>query len=118
MNQEDRESEGTVFGSFTSAVGLALGELLLFAGRPEELQDCLHSIEIVARATLLSAEVEKGKQGREHLVPLVGVAYRVVEAWHEETRDLNALGEAIVDLQEVLEARGVQYTPPSILPSQ
>jgi hypothetical protein len=50
---ENTDTEGTLFASLTSAIGLALGELLLALETPENLGQCLHSIGIAAQATLL-----------------------------------------------------------------
>lgn len=61
MQKDERDSD-LVFGSFTSAVGLALGELLLFAGRPEALRECLVLIETAARGTLLASDIEARKR--------------------------------------------------------
>lgn len=43
--------------------------------------------------------------------PLVRTALRVVRAWHEETENLAAFGEAVAVLQEVLEEMGVRHAP-------
>ena len=86
--EEDEIGEDGLFGSFTSAVGFALGELLLLAGRPEGLRRCLSLIETVALATLISSKPRRADEpdGR-----LADAALAAVRAWHEETTDLNAL---------------------------
>jgi hypothetical protein len=96
-----------VFGSFASAVGLALGELLLLAGRPGCLGECLASIEVTAYATILSLDTSgvSGPRGRS----LSSAALRVVRVWHEEDGDRSSLGTAIEALQDVLELMGVRY---------
>jgi hypothetical protein len=94
-----------VFGSFTSAVGLALGEVLLLADRPERLGTCLASIEATAYATLLSVGRYGGPRGRS----LSSAALGVVQAWHEERE----LADALQVLEEALEAMGVRFVPDS-----
>lgn len=99
--------------SFTSAVGLALGEILLLAGRPEELLEHLRSIHIAARATIMSSDLEAHRGTiRRPGISLSVASLGVLHAWHTETRDLNALGDAIALLQEVLEEMGIQYVAP------
>ena len=107
--EKDEMGEDGLFGSFASAVGFALGEMLLLAGKPEGLQRCLSLIGTVAVATLLSASPRNGSgtDGK-----LADAALAAVRAWHEETEDLNALGGAIALLQDVLEAIGIRYVPP------
>lgn len=97
-----------VFGSFTTAVGFALGELLLLAGRPEELLEHLRSIDITARATLMSSDTH-ARDGtiRREGVSLSVAALGVVRAWHAEPHDQKATGEAVALLEEVLEEIGV-----------
>jgi hypothetical protein len=51
--------------SFTSAVGLALGELLLLTGRPEELLEHVRSIHIAAQGTILSSGLAPAHSGGE-----------------------------------------------------
>jgi hypothetical protein len=94
-----------VFGSFTSAVGLALGEMLLLGERPERLGTCLASIEATAYATLLSVGRYGGPRGRS----LSSAALAVVRAWREERE----LGDALKVLAEALEAVGVRFVPDS-----
>jgi len=101
-----------VFGSFTASVGLALGELLLLIGAPEDLGRSLYSIWICAQATLLSCELRWRDGSRTGMPSLVRAALRVVRAWHEETEDHALLGEAVGCLKEVLETMGVRYVPP------
>jgi hypothetical protein len=110
---ERREAEKSgvdpdmVFGSFASAVGLALGDILLLTRRPERLGECLASIEVTVYATLLSvsAEIAGGPSARS----LSSAALRVVREWHEKTENLADLGDAIQALQDVLELMGVRY---------
>jgi hypothetical protein len=105
MGTDDREPE-PIFGSFTSAAGLALGEMLALTGRPERLGECLASIEATAYATLLSSGIEGGAVGGKSLG---SAALRVVRVWHEETDNLASLGDAIEALQDVLELMGIRY---------
>lgn len=102
----EKDEVGVLFGSFTGAMGLALGELLLVVGKPADLGRCLASIETAAYATLLASDL----RGEEASCPrgrsLASVALRVVRAWHERNEDLGDLEEAIRLLQEVLEAMG------------
>jgi len=44
-----------VLGSVTSAFGMALAELLVALGTPEELGRCLSDIHVAAQGTLLSS---------------------------------------------------------------
>lgn len=46
-----------VLGSITSAFGMALGELLLALGCPDELGRCLSDVHIAAQGTILSSPV-------------------------------------------------------------
>jgi hypothetical protein len=100
-----------VLGSFTTSVGLALGEILLLIGTPEDLDRSLYSIHVCAQATLLSSELRwrDGSQGGVSSLPRAALG--VVRAWHEETENLAALGTAVAILQEVLETMGVRYAP-------
>jgi hypothetical protein len=96
--------------SFTCAVGLALGEILLLTGRPEELLEHLRSIHVAARATLMSSDLEAHRGViRRPGVSLSVAALVVLHAWHEKTEDLSAVADAIALLQEVLEEMGIQY---------
>jgi hypothetical protein len=105
--EKSRVDPDMLFGSFTSAVGLALGEMLLLTGRPERLGECLASIEATAYATLLSVSTNEasGPSGKS----LSSAALRVVRVWHEKTENLADLGDAVQALQEVLELMGVRY---------
>ena len=47
-------------------------------------------------------------------VSLSVAALGVLHAWHTETKDLTALGDAIALLEEVLEEMGVRYVAPKI----
>jgi hypothetical protein len=117
---DDRQPEGDamekngvdpemLFGSFTSATGLALGEILLLTERPERLGECLASIEATAYATLLcvNAKGSGSPSGRS----LSSAALQAVRVWHERTENLTDLGEAIQALQDTLELMGVRYVP-------
>jgi hypothetical protein len=99
-----------LFANFTTAVGLALGELLLLSGRPDDLEESIRSILLSARATLMASELRwregaPAKGGKS----LASAALAVVRTWHENTKDLAALGDAIAALQDVLETLGVRY---------
>jgi hypothetical protein len=102
-----------VLSSFTSAAGLALGELLLLTGRPEELLEHLRALHIAARATLMASDLEayRGPIKRPG-VSLSIAAFGVVRAWHAESKNPQALGDAIALLEEVLEEMGVRYVAP------
>ncbi len=124
---EDRTSEGEtmeksgvstdmLFGSFTSAVGLALGEMLLLTGRPEKLGECLASIEATAYATLLSSCASP--EGAPVVKSLSSAALRVVKVWHEDFDGYDGLGKAIETLQDVLESMGIEYVPPDDAPQE
>lgn len=103
-----------LYGSFTSAVGLALGEMLLLLGRPEDLGRCLHLLETAAYATILSSDLrwKKHMKPRQCGTSLARAALGVVRAWHEEPKDLSAIGNAITLLGEVLEEMGGRYVAP------
>lgn len=99
------------FANYTTATGLALGELLLFTGRPEYLELCLHSIQLSARAILLASGLKwvgKPPEGGKE-IPLHSAALAVVTAWRERSDDLSVLGESIAALEEVLEGIGLRY---------
>ena len=99
--------------NFTTGAGLALGELLFLTGRPEELLEHLRSVHVCARAAIMCAETGDSKAIiRRPGLSLPDAALRVIKAWHEETQDLAALGDAIAILQEVLEEMGVRYMAP------
>jgi hypothetical protein len=117
QSPDAHEPQAPVFASFTTSVGLALGELLLLAGIPEDLDRSLYSIQVCAQATLLSSELGRGDGRHGRVSSILRAALGVVRTWHEETEDLAALGEAVAVLQEVLEAMGVRYTaqePPAL----
>jgi len=118
---EDRPSEGEtmgkggvspdmLFGSFTSAVGLALGEMLLLTGKPGGLGECLASIEATAYATLLSSS--PSSEGVPVGKSLSSAALQVVKVWHEDFNGYDGLGKAIEALQDVLLSMGIEYIPP------
>src|ERR1700760_2774239 len=75
-------SPDMLFGSFTSAVGLALGEMLLLTGRPGKLGECLASCEPPASAPLLSPS--PGPEGAPVDRSLSSAALQVVKVWHED----------------------------------
>jgi hypothetical protein len=104
-----------LFPSFAHSTGFALGQMLLLMDRPQDLAGCLQAIQVAAQATLLSGDLGLGELGKDHVrgVKLASAALSVVRTWHEETRDLTALGEAVQVLQDVLDAMGVRYVPPS-----
>ena len=116
QSPDAHEPPAPVFASFTTSVGLALGELLLLAGIPEDLDRSLYSIRVCAQATLLSSELRWRDGSQGGVSPFPRAALGVVQTWHEETQDLAALGEAVAVLQEVLEAMGVRYTAPVLEP--
>jgi hypothetical protein len=101
------DSRECLFASFTAALGLALGELLLVLGKSEDLERCLRSIGIAAQATLLSSGLQRrdATASRSSGQSLARAALRVVRTWHEDVEDLSALG-AIILLQDALEAMG------------
>lgn len=116
---EDRPTEGEtmenervrpdmLFGSLTSAVGLALGELLLLTGKQDELPECLREIHVAARATIICAgagsePVTILRQG----VTLSDAALRAVRAWRADPQDPADLDDAMALLSEVLVEMGV-----------
>lgn len=94
--------------SFTTSVGLALGELLLLTGRPEELLEHLRDIHVSARAAIMVSEAG----GREVVTRRAGVslavaALRAVQAWNAEPQDPAAVDDALALLAEVLEEMGL-----------
>lgn len=115
----ERNKTDALLGSFASAVGLALGELLLFAGRSEALGGCLASIETAAYATLISSDLSTcgaAPRGRS----LAGAALRVVRTWYE-TDDVEHFGETMRALEEVLAAMGMHVAPtfaPEVSPDE
>jgi hypothetical protein len=97
-----------LFGSFTSSVGLALGELLILTGRQEELPEHLREINVTARATIMCAEaggevVTFSRPG----VSLSDAAFRAVRAWSADPQDPADLDDAMALLAEVLEEMGM-----------
>lgn len=97
-----------LFGSLTSSVGLALGELLILTGRQEELPEHLREIHITARATILCAEaggeaVTISRPG----VSLSDAALRAVRAWSADPQDPADLDDAMALLAEILEEMGM-----------
>ena len=108
--EKDERGEELVFGSFTTAVGLALGELLLLAGKPKELAGCLAAINTAAAATLLSSDV-RIEASPTSAKSLRRAALQVVIAWHERTSfDLSDVAEAISVLKGTLEGMGVLHS--------
>ena len=115
MEPETRKeaSSTLALSSFASAVELALGELLLLTGRPDELMEHLWAIHINARATLMASDLEAPRElfaGRASHSQLPRSAS--LQAWHDETKDLTALGDAVALLEEVHEEVGVRYVAP------
>ena len=100
------------YQSFANEIGFALGDLLLLSGRTEELAACIQCIQTTAYASILSADLGAQRERSQARTNLPEVALAVVRAWHEETEDLNAVGEAIAKLQDELEAGGVWYVAP------
>ena len=97
-----------LFGSFTSSVGLALGELLILTGRQEELPERLREIHITARATIMCAEASSdtitiSRSG----ITLSDAALRAVRAWSRDPQDPADLDDAMALLSEVLVEMGV-----------
>jgi hypothetical protein len=92
--------------SFTSAVGFALGELLLLTERPEEILEHLREIHVTARATIMCAESgEDTATIRRPGVSLSVAALKAVHAWNKD--DPAGLDDAMALLAEVLEEMGV-----------
>lgn len=91
MRKHEQDSD-LLFGSFTSAVGLALGDLLLFAGRPEALRGCLASIETAAYGTLLSSDVKP--RGGPTGTSFASASLRVIRASQEDD-DPASLGRGV-----------------------
>lgn len=54
-----------VLDSITSAFGMALGELLLVLGRPDELGRCLSDLHVAAQGTILSSELGRSVPASE-----------------------------------------------------
>jgi hypothetical protein len=97
-----------LFGSFTSSVGLALGELLILTGRQEELLEHLREIHVTARATIMCAEagseaVTISRPG----VSLSDAALKAVRAWSMDPQDPADLDDAMALLADVLKEMGV-----------
>jgi hypothetical protein len=115
MKKKTTEPEPVpLFANFTTAMGLALGELLLLSGTPDELEESIRSILLSARATLMSSELRwRDSQPSKGGKSLVSAALGVVRTWHERAEDLAALGDAIAALQDVLEKLGVRYVAPT-----
>lgn len=96
-------------GSFTTAAGLLLGEVLLHLGRPDELLEHVRAVHIAARATLLASDVEARRGAiRRPGVSLSIAAFGVVGTWHEGKN----MASAMSLLEEVLEEMGVRYVVP------
>lgn len=101
-------------GSFTTSAGLALGELLLLRGRPEDLLEHLRAIHIAARATIMSSDAGQLGALRRPGVSLAVAALGVVRLWYSEPQDVLALESAMALLEEVLEEMGVRYVEPDM----
>lgn len=110
---EEGFSIGSSCQGFARSVGFALGELLLLAGRSEDLADCIREIEATAHAAILSSGLGKERReppGRETAVS--EAALRVVRSWYEETDGLSRLGDAVATLRGVLLSEGIPSPPP------
>jgi hypothetical protein len=114
MEQDKKDSEA-VLGSFTSAMGLALGDLLLLTGRTDRLGECLAAIETATLGTLLASDFQHDGASPPRARSLTRAALGVVVAWHEQLSDLSGVAEAVSLLQDALEAMGVlhTYSPPT-----
>lgn len=100
--------EQRALSSFTSAVGFALGEILLLTGTPDKLPEHLREIHVTAKATIMCVEA-----GSETItinrpgVFLSDAALRAVRAWSADTQDTAALDDAMALLSEILEEMGM-----------
>lgn len=97
-----------LFGSFCTAMGFALGELLLLTGKTDDLPEYLREIHVTARATTICAgagsePVTILRQG----VSLSDAALRAVRAWSADPQDPADLDDAMALLSEVLVEMGV-----------
>ena len=97
--------------SFASAIGFALGELLVFTGRTDELAACLRCIHTTAYASVLSADLEASRRVKPRK-ELPDAAIASVRTWHEEMQDLNVVRDAVATLQDELSAASVPYVAP------
>ncbi len=101
-------SSHRALSSFTSAVGFALGELLLLTERPEELLEHLRSIHVTARATIMSSDTGGGRTTmRRPGVSLSVAALAAVRAWNATPQEPTALNDSMALLAEVLEEMGL-----------
>jgi len=103
----DEVSASRALSSFTTAMGFALGELLLLTERPEELLEHLRAIHIAARATLMASDVRPCGEPRRPGVSLSVAALAAVRAWNAQPQDGAALDDAMALLSEVLEEMGL-----------
>lgn len=100
--------EQNALSSFTSAVGFALGELLILTGTSDKLPEHLREIHVTARATIICAEAGKDTiTMRRHGVSLSDAAFRAVAAWNADPHDPATLDDAMALLSEVLEEMGI-----------
>ncbi len=98
--------ERRALSSFTTAVGFALGELLLLTGTPDKLLEHLGEIHVTARATLIASDTEPVIV-RRPAVSLSDAALKAVSAWNADPQDPATLDDAMALLAEVLEEVGV-----------
>ncbi len=106
--ENDRLTPDMFFGSFTSAVGLALGELLVLTGKSDELPEYLREIHVAAQATIICAgpggePVTILRQG----VTLSDAALRAVRAWSADPQDPADLDDCMALLSKILVEMGV-----------
>lgn len=96
-----------LFGSFTTAVGFALGELLLLTGKTDDLPEYLREIHVTARATTICAAGSEPVTILRQGVSLSDAALRAVRAWSADQQDPADIDDAMALLSEVLEEMGV-----------
>lgn len=113
--EKDNVRPDRLFGSFTTAIGFALGELLVLTGTSDDLPEHLREINVTARATIISSEagsepVTLRRQG----VTLSDAALRAARAWSADPHDPADLDDTMAVLAEVLEEMGmVRMVSPS-----
>jgi hypothetical protein len=89
-------------GAPPTAVGFALGELLLLTRTPDELLEHLRNIHVTARATIICTDPAMISTPG---VSLSAAALEAVLAWNKD--DPAELGDAMDYLSKVLEEMGV-----------
>lgn len=100
--------EQNALSSFTSAVGFALGELLILTGTSDKLPEHLRDIHVTARATIICAETGKDTITMcRHGVSLSDAALRAVSVWNADPHDPADLDDALALLSEILEEMGI-----------